>query len=186
MANSRRLIAALVRFGLVVLAIVVIASWFTRHMPHRRHMQVQSAAPPLDSLAPGDMRIYNTDSSVDLILQGDKILGGLSPKMVAEVKSKLDSSALHDTGNGLGASISQIVKKSVAGAIGTHAVFPLSDVRDIHVDDGQIVIDWVDGGHHELFGSTRVNNKKVSKTFNQADAERFVEAVRARKGLPPH
>ena len=186
MPTSRRLVAALVRTGLVVLAIIVVVAWFTRHMPHRRHMQVQvqSEAPPAPALGPGDLRIYNTDSAVDLTLQGNRILAGLSEKTVAKVKNKLDSATRRDTGGGLGASIGQIVRQSVAGAIGTHAVFPLADIRDIHADGGRILIDWTDGGHHELFGSTKVNDNKVSNTFSPDDAKRFVDAVRARKGLP--
>jgi hypothetical protein len=186
MATSRRLIAALVRFGLVVLAILVVVAWITHHIPHRRHMQVQvqSDAPPATALGPGDLRIYNTDSSVDLTLAGDRILAGLSEKTVARVKRGLDSAARRDSGGGLGANIGQIVRNSVAGAIGTHAVFPLSDIRDIRDDDGRIVIDWTDGSHHELFESTKVNGDKASKSFKPDDVKRFVAAVRARKGLP--
>ena len=187
MPTSRRLIASLVRSGLVVLAVVVVIAWFTRHMPHRRHMQVQvqSEAVPPAVLGPGDLRIYNTDSSVDLTLAGDKILAGLSEKTVAKVKSGLDSATRRDSGaGGLGASIGQIVRNSVAGAIGTHAVFPLADIRDIRDDDGRIFVDWTDGGHHELFESTKVNGVKASKSFDPADVKRFVAAVRTRKGLP--
>ena len=178
-SSSKRLIAALIRTGLVVLAIVLISGYFARHMSSRRHVRVQTEVPPPDSLGPGDLRIYNADSAVDLILVGDKILAGLSPKTVAEIKSKLETSASHDT-NGLGGSISQIVKKSVAGAVGTHAVFPLSDIRDIRYERGQIVFEWKDGGTHELFGSTKVNNERVSNSFRPEDAQRFIDAARAR------
>ena len=64
-------------------------------------MRVQTEVPSTDALAPGDMRIYNVDSSVDLILQGDRILAGLSPKTVAKVKDELARSASEDT-SGLG------------------------------------------------------------------------------------
>src|SRR6185503_16101154 len=112
---------------------------------------------------------------------GDKIFAGLSPKTVAKVKSELDTSASHDT-SGIGASISQIVKKSVAGAIGTHAAFPLSDIRDIRYEGDQIVFDWKDGGKRQIFGGTKVNGGRVSNTFRREDAEKFVGAVRARLG----
>jgi hypothetical protein len=98
------------------------------------------------------------------------------------VKSELDKSASGDTA-GFGGSISQIVKRSVAGAIGTHAVFPLSEIKDIRYENEQIVFDWKDGTKHEMFNGTQVNKEKVSKTFRREDAERFIEAVRARKGL---
>jgi hypothetical protein len=142
-------------------------------------VRVRTEAAVLDSLAPGDMRIYNTDSTVDLVLKGDEILAGLSPKTVAKIQGQLDTSASGDT-SGIGASISQIVKKSVAGAIGTHAAFPLSDIRDIRYEGEQIVFDWKGGGKHQIFGSTKVNGGRVSNSFRREDAERFVEAVRAR------
>lgn len=183
--SSRRFIAGLFRFALVILAIVFISGYFRHRGPKTSHVRVQTEPPPpTESLGPGDIRIFDTDSAVDLTLVGDKILAGLSPKTVAQVKNEIDKSADGDT-TGLGGSISQIVKRSVAGAIGTHAVFPLSDIRDIRYENGQIVFDWVDGGKHELFGNSKVNGSKASKSFRREDAMQFVQAVRARKGLPP-
>lgn len=185
MSSSRRFVSGLFRIGLVVLAIFFISGYVMRRMPNKRAIHVQTEAPPpTDSLGPGDLRIYNTDSSVDLVLVGDKILAGLSPKTVAKVKSELDHSASGDT-SGLGGSISQIVKRSVAGAIGTHAVFPLADINDIRYENDQIVFDWKDGGKHEMFGNANVNGSKASKSFRREDAMRFIEAVRARKSLGP-
>ena len=85
--------------------------------------------------------------------------------------------------SGLGGSIAQIVKKSVAGAIGTHGAFAISSIRDIRYegdDVGEIVIDWKDGGTHQLFGNTSVDGSKVGKSFRREDAEPFVAAVKAR------
>jgi hypothetical protein len=187
MSSSRRLISGLFRLALVVLAIVFVSRYFkrrvSRSMPVSSHVRLQSDSPPADSLGPGDIRIFDADSAVDLTLVGDKILAGLSPKTVAQVKNEMDKSTGDTTG--LGGSISQIVKRSVAGAIGTHAVFPISDIRDIRYEHDQIVFDWTDGGKHELFGNTQVNGSKASKSFRREDAERFIAAFRARKGLPP-
>lgn len=166
--------------GLVVLAIVLVSGYFARKMPHRSRVRVQTEVPPPDSLGPGDMRIYNADSSVDLILVGDKILAGLSPKTIAKIRGEMEKSAAHDTG-GLGGSISQIVKKSVAGVIGTHAVFPVADIRDIRSEGDQIVFEWKDGSTHQLFGGTKVNGERAN-TFRPEDAQRFVDAVKARMG----
>jgi len=144
-------------------------------------MRVRTEAAVLDSLAPGDLRIYNVDSTVDLVLKGDEILAGLSPVTVAKIQHQLDTSASRDT-TGIGASISQMVKKSVAGAIGTHAAFPLSDIRDVRYDGDQIVFEWKDGSKHEVFGNTKINHERMSTSFRREDAERFVEAVKARIG----
>lgn len=181
--NSRRVIGGLIRVGLVFLAIWLVVGWVRRRVSsHNTHVRVEAQAPP-DSLGPGDMRLYNADSSVDIVLQGDKIFAGLSPKTVAKIKNGLDESRSGDT-SGFGGMISQIVKSSVAGAIGTHAVFPLSEIQDIRYDGGKIHVKWTDGGDRELFNGTSVNHQKVSDSFNDADAKRFVDAVRARKGLP--
>lgn len=181
--NSRRFVGGLIRFGLVILACWLVIAWVRRKVSSHNHVRVEAQAPP-ETLGPGDMRIYNADSSVDLVLMGDKILAGLSAKTVAKIKSGLDESRSGDT-SGFGGMVSQIVKSSVAGAIGTHAVFPLSEIKDVHYADGKIRVQWSDGGDKELFSGTSVNHQKVSDSFNEADAKRFVDAVRARKGLPP-
>ncbi len=181
--NSRRVVGGLIRFGLVILACWLVIAWVRRRISSHNHVRVEAQAPP-ETLGPGDMRIYNADSSVDIVLMGDKILAGLSSKTVAKIKSGVDESRSGDT-SGFGGMVSQIVKSTVAGAIGTHAVFPLSEIKDIHYADGKIRVQWTDGGDKELFSGTSVNHQKVSDSFNEAEAKRFVEAVRARKGLPP-
>jgi hypothetical protein len=183
--NSRRFIGGLVSFGLVACALALAVVWLKHkvHFPHNTHVSVETQAPP-DSLGPGDMRLYNKDSSIDVVLMGDRILTGLSAKTVAKVKTSMeDSLAGHSTG--LGGMISGIVKSSVAGAMGTHAVFALADVKDIQYRDGRIHMTWNDGTDHDLFGDAKIkiNDEKASNTFDEADAKRFVAAVRARKGL---
>jgi hypothetical protein len=179
-ASSRRWIARLIRFGLVILAIAVVAAWIGHRVPKRsRSVHVQAVVPASEALGAGDLRIYNADSSVDVVLAGDKILAGLSPKTVAKVRRELDTSSMSDTG--LGGSIASLVKKTVAGAIETHMVYRLADIRDVRYDEGRLVFEWVDGGDHNLFGDTKVDGKRQGNTFRADDAERFIEAVRARK-----
>jgi hypothetical protein len=180
-ASSRRWVAGLIRFGLVILAIAVVASWVNwRRTPERKHrVSVQTDVPEHDSLRAGDLRIYNTDSSVDVILSGDRILAGLSPKTVGRIQSELDTSAATDSG--LGGSIASLVKKTVAGAIKTHMVYHLSDIRDVRYDRGRLVFEWMDGTDHNLFGDIKVDRKPQGNTFHAEDAQRFIDAVRARK-----
>lgn len=185
--NSRRFVGGLASFGLVIFAFGLAFVWIKNriHMPTMgKHVRVESQMPPAN-LGPGDMRLYNTDSSVDVVLMGDNIMAGLSPKTVAKVKGSLEDSKGDSTG--FGGMISGIVRSSVAGAIGTHAVFPLSEIKDIRYEDGRIRVTWMDGGNHDLFGDgkVRVNKEEVSHSFDEADAKRFVAAVRARKGLSP-
>ena len=188
MANpSRRFIAGLIRFALVIIAIVLVTGYVRRRLPKHRDLHVATAPAP-ESLGPGDLRIYNTDSTIELVLQGDKILAGLSLKMVEQIKAKIDTSTSKDT-SGLGASISSMVKRSVAGAIGTHAAFPLTDIRDLRYVNGQVTFDWTDGRERPIFENTNINGTKASKSFREEDVQRLIAAVRARKAelgaVPP-
>jgi hypothetical protein len=185
MSTSRRFVGALIRLTLVVLAIAFVGRHFkNKFFASHGNVRVQREAPPAnEALGPGDMRIYSADSSVDLVLSGTNILAGLSPKMVEKVKAEMEKSTDRDT-SGFAGSISHLVKSSVAGAIGTHAVFPLSDIRDVRYENEQIVFEGKDGKNHGMFGSTKVNGNKASSSFRPEDAQRFVEAVRARLGLP--
>src|SRR5689334_6874763 len=107
MSTSRRLIGGLIRLALVVLAIVFVGRYFMRRSPGASHVRVRTEAAVLDSLGPGDLRIYNVDSTVDLVLKGDEILAGLSPKMIAKIQGELDTSASNDA-SGIGGSISKM------------------------------------------------------------------------------
>jgi hypothetical protein len=180
---SRRLIAGLVRIGLVILAAVVIAGYVSRRTSRHGRLHVETTPPP-DSLGPGDLRIYNADSTIDLVLKGDQILAGLSPKMVEKIKAKLDTSESGDT-SGFAGSIGSMVKKSVSSAIGTHAAVALTDVRDVRYDGREIVFEWTDGREHQLFQNANVNGERASRSFRAEDANKFVAAVRARKAATP-
>src|SRR5439155_3871251 len=122
-------------------AIAIGFRWFHRRAPSRTHVRLESEAPPPDSLGPGDARLYNADSTADVILKGDKIMVGLSPKTVARVRTEMDKSREKDT-SGLGGAIASMVKKTVAENIGTHAVFPLADIRDLRYRNGELRVDW--------------------------------------------
>src|SRR5579863_7130647 len=69
--GSRRFFAGLIRVGLVALALAIVVGWVQRRATRIAHgannINVELQAPPPAALGPGDMRIYNSDSSVDLI-----------------------------------------------------------------------------------------------------------------------
>jgi hypothetical protein len=183
--SSRRVIAGLIRFALVLLAIVFVSGYFIhKRTPSVKHpMRMETEVPPPAALAPGDLRIYNRDSTVDVILMGNSILAGLSPKTIAKVKDAVNAKTSGET-TGIGGSIAQIVKTSVASAIGTHASYPLNQIRDIRYEDNTIVFEWKNGDEHELFSNTKVDGEKVSRTFAEDDAERFIAAVKERMAHP--
>ena len=134
----------------------------------------------METLAPGDIRIFNEDSSVNLVLRGAEVLAGLSPQMRDRITQEVAQSTTDDT-TGFGAAIANVVKTTVASAIATHAVYPVRDIREIEYEDGQIILIRNSGRRVELLGSMKTDGEKVSRTFAREDALRFVEAVRARK-----
>ena len=149
----------------------------------RRHddpkLSLRGATAPAVTLGPGDMRIFNADSSVDLVLVGDTISAGLSDRTVAKVQQ--EASDPTDADSGVAGAIARIVKKTVASTIGTRLQFPLENVRDVRYEDGGLTIDGTDGRHRKLFSTGKQSEVQTDKPFLPADAERFIAAVRARK-----
>ena len=178
--TRRRFVGGLIRIGLVVLAFRVAGSWVFRRVPHRPKIaHIQREAPPVEALGAGDLRIYSIDSTVDVVLRGNELLTGLSPKTVAKVRAEVDKSTARET-TGLGGSIAQIVKTTVAGAIGTHVDYSIAEIRDVRFDAGRIIIELARGGETQLFGNTRVNHND-HPLFREEDVKRLADAIRARQ-----
>src|ERR1043166_7779923 len=126
--SSRRRNAGLFRFFLIVIVLGATVAWVYRRLPRRHSMRLAAERTVSDSLGAGDVRIYNADSAVDLVLQGNQVLAGLSPKTVGKVRTELKESTKGDTA-GIGGSIANIVKSAVADNIGTHAAFPVAEIK---------------------------------------------------------
>ena len=139
-----------------------------------------SPMPEIGTLAPGDAIIFNQDSAVALILHGDQLHAGLSPQMRAKIEREIMQSTSDET-TGFGAAVANVVRTTVASAIGTHAVYPLRTIRDIEYRDGQIFIVRNNGLKIELLGNIKSDGVEISRTFAREDALPFVNAVRARK-----
>jgi hypothetical protein len=182
--QTRRWVGGLIRAGLIVLALVVVGAWFARRVSAPKHpIHVQREAPAVATLAPGDLRIYSRDSTLDVVLVGDRIMTGLSPQMIDKIKAKMDAKRAGDTG-GLGGLIASQVRSAVQSNIGTHVVYPLAEVRDLRIADGHLYVQRMDGTETELLGNVKVSNNGTSHegvVVDEADAKRFIDAVHARK-----
>jgi hypothetical protein len=179
---TRRWVSRLVQAALIVLIVAFVASWFWRRTPRAPDMRVQRETVRQETLGPGDIQIYNSDSTVDLILKGNQVLAGLSPKTVAKIRQNLDKPSTRDT-SGLAGMIAQTVKQTVSSSIGMHVVYPVSEIRDIRYENGNLIIEKQDGGETRLFEHSKVD-KNETRGFPEADAQRFIAAVRARKAEP--
>ena len=130
------------------------------------------------TLGPGDVKITNEDSSVDMAVVGQKIVVRLSDKTMDKVRRETDTSAVKDSG--FGGSIERFVKKTVQSTLGQQFEYPMSDVRDARYENGAIVLD-VNGREPRLLANTKVGGKKLLESFRPDDARRFVAAVNAKK-----
>jgi hypothetical protein len=125
----------------------------------------------------GDIRITSTGNETELALIGDTISAGLSQAAVAKVRHETESDT---SASGLSASIERMVKSTVRSALGTRFAVPLSAVKDVRYESGKLVFEW-NGKPPQVFVHTSVNGKPFLESFPPEEAQRFVDAVRARK-----
>ena len=191
--QNRRRVGIMIRILLIMGTFVFIGVWISNRVPEGpKNVSVQREAPPVTALGPGDLQIISTDGSVDLILQGDKIMGGLSPAMVAKIRDEMTEATAKDS-SGFGGMIAGIVKQGVASAIGTHVTYPVAEVTELYFKDGQLTLKTRSGGDKEQsFGEIKIDDdkggeRKEPARFSTADGDRFVAAFNARKkelGIP--
>lgn len=131
-----------------------------------------------ERLREGDIRIVAPNGGIDLAMIGDTVSTGLAPQALEKVRLETDTTTV--SGSGFGASIEKMVKRTVAGSIGTRVGVPLSAVRDVRYEGGAIRFEWA-GAPPSVFASVRINGRPLLESFSPADAEAFVAAVRARK-----
>ncbi len=141
-------------------------------------MQMGTTKAGLPPLKAGDALIVTEDGGIDLALVGDTVSSGLSQQTLAKARQETDTAAVK--GSGLGSFIEKTVKSSVQGALGTRVTFPLSEVKDARYTNGRIEFDW-NGKEPGAFYGAKVNGKPLMESFSPAEAQRFVDAVNARK-----
>ena len=130
-------------------------------------------------MGPGDVRIVNADSSVEMALLGQNIVVRLSDKSMAKIRRETDTGTIKDSG--LSGSIERLVKSTVQSALSQQVSYPLSEIREARYENGEIKLD-VRGRQPRLFTNTKVGGKRLMESFRPDDAQRFVDAVNARKG----
>jgi hypothetical protein len=131
------------------------------------------------TLGAGDVRILNSDSSIELAVIRDSIVTGFGPKVLAEIQKGTDTSNVK--GNGLGANIEKFVKSTVASAMNHEMRYAVADVQRVAYTGNKIEMYWKDGSRMKLFENTKQDNKPVSETFSEADAKTFIAAFDAKK-----
>ena len=131
------------------------------------------------TLGPGDVRIFNTDSSYELAVVRDSVIAGFGPKAIAQIQKGTDTTQVK--GDGFGASIEKFVKSTVAGALNHEMKYAVADVQRVEYVGGKMEFYWKDGSRMKLFENTKQNDKPLSETFSEADAKAFIAAFDAKK-----
>ena len=170
--------SASIWLGLAVLAAVACS----RDSDDRGSARVQGGLAHRDSvltLGPGDVKIVNEDSSVEMAVVGQQIVVRLSDKSMEKVREGTDTT---HTDSGFGGSIERMVKRTVQSALGQQMTYPLSEVRDARYEGGTIVLDGL-GKQPRLLANAKFNDRKLLESFRPDDAKRFVDAVNKKKGL---
>ena len=170
--------------GFICVALVVATACGRHDSRDRGNVETQGNVANRDSaltLGPGDLKIVSEDSSVDLAVVGQRIVVRLSDKTMNKVRSETDTMGVKDSG--FGGSIERLVKKTVQSALGHQFEYPLSDVKSAKYENGAIVLTPKGDREPRLLANTKINGKKLMESFRPDDAQRFVAAVNAKKGL---
>lgn len=187
--KRRRVTYRLVQLVLVMLTVGIAVAFVVnkrsgdsdRGAESRREVRISTDVPTAAQLGPGDMQLFNQDSTVDLILQGPHILAGLSPKTVERIRAEIRNAGPDDS-SGLAGMIASTVKEQVADKIGTHVRYDIRDIEDIRLEGDRLVIEWKSGKEQQLFESVRIDRQRgTANRFRPDEAQRFIELVKARQ-----
>ena len=129
-------------------------------------------------LQEGDVRITSRDNAVDLVLQGDQIIVGLSDSVLNVVAMKTDTSDVES--DGIGASVERFVKAKVQGALNTRMSYPVAHLRGVKYEDGLIEFDYKGDEKFGMLEDADIDGRPLLGSFSEADSKRFVDAVQAR------
>lgn len=178
--RQRRVVSRFIQISLIALAVGIAIAWVARRVPETQEVRMQFDPPALTTLGAGDVQVYNVDSTLDLVLLGDKIYAGLSPQMVAKVREKLARESGRDT-SGFGGAIATLVKQQVSEKIAARIVYDVHDISDIRYDEPNLVFEWRSGREQRPFEKIQIDGNRNANRFTRAEAERFISAVKARQ-----
>lgn len=181
--RRRRITYRFVQLGLITLTLGIVVAFAVDRRAESRSPDVgiTTDVPAVTELGPGDARLFNVDTTVELILRGHQMLAGLAPKMVERIRSEIKSSGPKQD-EGIGGAIAAAVKEQVADKIAIHVEYDIRDIEDIRYEDNRIVVQWKTGKEQELFGSVQRDGRRGdANNFRRDEALRFIELVKARQ-----
>ena len=126
------------------------------------------------TLGPGDVQVTSTGNALVLAVIGDSVRMQLSDSLRASVKQELDTAG---GDNKLASAIVKSVGSVVNSALGFSVRVHVNDIENLRYEDGSIRFD-VRGDNVNLRSGDHSMNDAA---FSEADANRFIEAVKRRQ-----
>jgi hypothetical protein len=128
---------------------------------------------PRQNARDAEVAINTENGEVTLLLTRDVVALQLSDRTLRKIRRDLRENDGEETDDGmLGQVIRTAVFSIVSGAL-THSVeYPLSELRDVKYEDGELVLRTQDGDR--LFHKVEINDTPVFRSFSAEDARDFV------------
>lgn len=131
----------------------------------------------------GDVKITSTDGALVLAVISDSVVIQLSDSLRQSVADSVKRET-KDAG-GVGAIISNAVTAAVSTAMGFKVRVPARNVENLRYENGELHFD-VKGGMVNLNTSNEKNSSNANGgRFAEADARRFIDAVKAAQARQP-
>jgi len=128
-----------------------------------------------------DYAMTTREGSVDLMIAQQRIVIQFSDAFMTNLEDELDAEKGKDPDDSHFATvIKSMVSSGVRTMLDRAIAVPLSEISEIYVDEGRLVIK--DSVGDELFGEMEINDRKVMEDFSRRDARRFV--AEAEKQMP--
>lgn len=123
-----------------------------------------------------DVKITSTDGALVLAVVSDSVILQLSDSLRNSVA---DSIARNTQGKGnISAMIGSAVSAAVGTAMGFQVKVPAKDVENLRYEDGELKFD-VKGGKVVMNSKSSGSSKSNGGRFSEADAQKFIDAVKA-------
>ena len=143
------------------------------------------ASPAGPALAGGheQIRILTKKGTAFMSLRDDYLVAGLSDSIRQLAAAEMKKDLAKETAPGIGRMVKEAVRSGVEKLLDKEIVVPVTEIRDIDYKQNRIVIVYKKGDAPGFINFETIksdHDQTLLEQFNEADARRLVEAVRAR------
>lgn len=131
---------------------------------------------------PREVRIVTNNRAAFMALRDDHIVAGLTDSLRKHIEQEMNREVARER-SGVGAKIAQSVVSGVNRLLEKELEIPVSDVRDIHYNGHRIVIQYRGRREKRVLNLENIKtdgDRTLLEQFSEADARRFVDAVKVR------